>query len=306
VIGRASLGRCVSSWGLTMSRRKAGLQDRQGFATRRKLRIIIAVVLVGSLFAAWTMLASSGALDGVFRQKSEKKGTVSVANFNSNTPSKEYIYVGGRLVATEEPTTTSLSPPSELHATVSSSVAGQIDLSWTASSGTIDHYQIERSANFSSSGNGFSFVANVPSSPVSYSDTPPGSGVRAYMYRVRAADASNTSFSAYSNNDLATTIIFTDSSLPGQVIRGVHLTEVRQAVNAVRALADPNAYPPVQWTDPSPQGLPIKAQHMLDLRSNVNPALTALGLPTVASDSSLATGQPIKGAHLQAVRDKVK
>jgi hypothetical protein len=292
-----------------MMSRRTTQQSHQGSTTRRKVRIIIVVVVVASLFAAWTMLVSSGALDRVFRQKAEKKGTVSVANFNANSPSKEYIYVGGRLIATEEPTTESLSPPSALHATASSSIAGQIDISWTASSGTIDHYQIERSSNFSSSGNGFSFVANVPSSPTSYSDTPPGTGVRAYMYRVRAADASNTNFSAFSNNDLATAIIFTDDPLspPNSIsIKAIHLTQVRDAVNAVRALADPNAYPPVQWTDPSPQGLSIKAAHMLDLRSNVNPALTALGLPTVTSDSSLATGQAIKGAHLQAVRDKVK
>jgi isocitrate lyase len=153
--------------------RRTSRQSHQGPTTRCKAQIIVAVILVVSLFAAWTMLASSGALDGVFSQKSAKKGTVSTANFNSNSPSKEYIYVGGRLVATEEPTTASLSPPSALHATASSSIAGQIDLSWTASSGSIDHYQIERSSNFSSSGNGFSFVANVPSSPTSYSDTPP-------------------------------------------------------------------------------------------------------------------------------------
>lgn len=289
-----------------MSRKRTSPRERRAFAARQRARIAVAVTVVVSLFAAWTMLAYSGALDSVFRQKGDKKGAVSIANFNSNSPSKEYIYAGGRLVATEEPITTALSAPSNLVATVSTSNAAWIDLSWTASSGTIDHYQIERSSNFSSSGNGFSFVANVNSSFTSYTDTPPGSGVRAYMYRVRAADASNTSFSTYSNNDLATTIIFTDPSLTGQVIKGAHLTEVRQAVNAVRALADPNAYPPVQWTDPSPQGLPIRTQHMLDLRSNLNPALTALGLPTVSNDSSLAVGNPIRGVHLQDVRDKVK
>jgi hypothetical protein len=298
----------VSQGGGEMMSRRTSRQSHQGPTTRRKAQIIIVAVVVVSLFATWTMLASSGALDRVFSQKVEKKGTLSIANFNSNSPSKEYIYAGGRLVATEEPTPATLSAPTYLFATVNSSNAGRIDLSWTASVSTVDHYQIERSANFSAAGNGFGFVANVTGTgpPTSYSDFPTGSGVRAYMYRVRAADASSANFSPYSNNDLATTIIFTDAFLPGQVIKAQHLTELRQTVDAVRALANPNSFPPVPWTDPSPQGQPIRAQHMLDLRGNVNPALAALGLPTVSVDSSLSMGNPIKGVHLQDVRDKVK
>lgn len=276
-------------------------------ATPRKFQIVITITVVLCLVAGWTMLAYSGAFDPISKQKSKKSKTVSAASLNSNSPSKEYIYAGGRLVATEEPTPAAFSPPSNLLATVSSSNAGQIDLSWTASASTVDHYQIERSADFSAAGNGFGFVANVAGTgPTSYSDFPPGSGVRAFMYRVRAADASSTNFSAYSNSDLATTIIFTDASLPGQVIRAQHLTELRQTVDAVRALANPISFPPVNWSDPSPQGLPIRAQHMLDLRSNVNPALTALGMATVSDDSSLATGQPIRAAHLQDVRNKAE
>jgi hypothetical protein len=130
------------------------------------------------------------------------------------------------------------------------------------------------------------------------------------MYRVRAADASNTTFSAFSNNDMATAIIFTDDPLspPNSVtIKAIHLTQLRDAVNAVRALANPVIFPLItNWTDPLPQGVTIKAQHMLELRTYMNPALTALGLQALSGDSSLATGQPIKGAHLQAVRDKVK
>src|SRR5215510_4674589 len=73
----------------------------------------VAGVAVG-LVAGWTMLAYSGALDSVFRQKGKKGGTVSTASFNANSPSKEYIYAGGRLVATEEPTTSGgcTAPPS--------------------------------------------------------------------------------------------------------------------------------------------------------------------------------------------------
>ncbi|HEY3138937.1 MAG TPA: hypothetical protein VGL29_23150 [Blastocatellia bacterium] len=269
--------------------------------TQRRKRAMAAVILALCVLGA-SMLAQ------VSLRKKTKKTPSEVSTMDFSSPSKEYIYAGGRLVATEEPTAAPLSAPSNLVATVSPSSAGQINLSWTASAGAVDHYQIERSENFSLANNGFSFVANVTGTPLptSYTDTPPGSGVRAYMYRVRAADASSQNFSAYSNNDLATTIIFTDASVQNQLIKAVHLTELRQTVDAVRKLANPITYPPVNWSDPSPQGVLIKAQHMLDLRSNLNPALNALGMPQVSPDSTLAVGQPIKAVHLQDVRDKVK
>src|SRR5207247_3033964 len=52
------------------------------------------------------------------------------ASFNSNSPSKEYIYAGGRLVATEEPvnSSSSLAAPTNFKATADTE--GQIVLSW--------------------------------------------------------------------------------------------------------------------------------------------------------------------------------
>src|SRR5580765_5480518 len=85
-----------------MMSRRTSRQSHRGSTTRRKAQITIVVVVVVSLFAAWTILASSGELDSVFRQNGDKKA-VSIANLNSNSPSKEYIYAGGRLLATEEP-----------------------------------------------------------------------------------------------------------------------------------------------------------------------------------------------------------
>lgn len=70
---------------------------------KRGAKIVIATAILVSLFAAWTMLTYSGARDPVFKQKGDKNGLVSTASFNSSSPSKEYIYAGGRLIATEEP-----------------------------------------------------------------------------------------------------------------------------------------------------------------------------------------------------------
>src|SRR6266404_9375654 len=144
----------------------------------RKRRLAVAITLALMCIVSASLLAQVNSR----RKRNTPSGEVSVSSLSPGSPSKEYIYVGGRLVATEEPMVTTLSPPSALSATVSSSNPGQIDLSWTASAGGVDHYQIERSSNFSATGNGFSFVANGTAS-TTYSDTPPGNGVRGFMYR---------------------------------------------------------------------------------------------------------------------------
>jgi hypothetical protein len=88
-----------------MPGKKPGQREREAAEiARRRPRVLIAVAVVLSLLAAWTLLAYSGALDSALRQKEKKGKSVSTESFNSNSPSKEYIYAGGRLVATEEPT----------------------------------------------------------------------------------------------------------------------------------------------------------------------------------------------------------
>lgn len=82
--------------------RRTSRHSRQGFATRRKGQITIVVVVVVSLFSAWTLLVSAGAFNSAFRQKEKGNEAVSLTSLQSNSPSKEYIYAGGRLVATEE------------------------------------------------------------------------------------------------------------------------------------------------------------------------------------------------------------
>jgi cytoskeletal protein RodZ len=82
---------------MTQRRRKAS--DVEG----RGRQALIAVAVVLSLVGVWTMLAYSGALTPTSSEKANRKQTVSIGSLNSNSsPSKEYIYAGSRLVATEE------------------------------------------------------------------------------------------------------------------------------------------------------------------------------------------------------------
>jgi hypothetical protein len=98
----------------------------------------------------------------------------------------------------------------------------------------------------------------------------------AYLYKVRRIFPS---FSEYSAPDLATTVIFTDTPLiPGVTpVRVDHITELRTAVDAVRALAAAGggSYSDATLTS----GLtPIMAAHITDLRMALDDARSTLQL----------------------------
>jgi hypothetical protein len=76
-------------------------ERRMAQIKRRSPQVLVAVAVALSVFAAWTLLAYSGALDSAFGQRGKEGHTVSTASLTS--ASKEYVYAGGRLVATEEP-----------------------------------------------------------------------------------------------------------------------------------------------------------------------------------------------------------
>ena len=125
-----------------------------------------------------------------------------------------------------------------------------------------------------------------------------------YLYLVRATDGSNVSPS--SNTDLATTILFTDDPVApaSTIIKAVHVTELRTAVNAVRAAA---GLPDATFTDAVSAGVFMKAIHITELRSNLDAARTALGLTAAPyTDPALAAGVIIKAVHIRDLRSRVK
>jgi hypothetical protein len=212
-----------------------------------------------------------------------------------NSPSKEYIYAGGRLIATEEPNP--MVAPTNLIANTFSSA--QIDVTWTAAPGA-HHYQVERAPNLG----GTFTVVNSNVVGTSYSDTTVTS-INAYLYRVRTADAVGN-LSPPSGIDVATAITFTDNPLTvgTTLVKAVHVTELRQAVNAVRAAANLTA---ATWTDPTLTAgtTAIKEVHVTELRSSLDAALTALGIATSAYTDPSLTGIAIKKVHIDEVRQRV-
>jgi hypothetical protein len=262
----------------------------------RKPVVVLCSLLILTLIAA--VMAQWNILPGISRPLAPAPAPSS--SFNANSPSKEYIYAGGRLIATEEPTNgnSSLAAPAALSATTIS--GAQINLSWTVASGAVDHYQVERSQSLNGP---FTMLSPNPTSP-SFIDNTVTSGT-AYLYRVKAVDASGNA-SIYSNLDLATAINFTDDPLLANttVVKAQHLIELRQAINAVRALA---GLPASSWTDPSPQGAFIKKVHIEELRASLDQALAALGLPVQPyTDPTLTTRTFIKKVHFHELRERVK
>jgi len=108
--------------------------------------------------------------------------------------------------------------------------------------------------------------------------------------------------------DAATTIFFTNDPLiaGSTTVNAVHVTELRQAVNAMRATASLGSS---SFADPVLiAGVPVKAVHIQDLRTALNQARTTLGLSAIVfTDPTLTVGTTLaKTAHIQELRSGVK
>lgn len=290
------------------------------FDRRRKVIAACALILaaVGGLLAAlppgtrWPGASTPAA-------HATAPGTVGAASELSPTsPGKEYIYAGSRLVAIEEAAgVPTLPSPGGLEATASS--AQFVVVEWEATPGA-HHYQLERADVVGTSGPEFQPVqGNIPSN--SYTDSVPSH--RAFLYRVRAADAAGT-LSHPSNADLATSITFTDNPLAGNAangagttIKAAHLRELRYAVDAVRALV---RLAPATYSHPDPASVAVQVEQgtgwgspraifladVLELRAALDEALLVLDRQRPYQIDPNLTGGYVKAAHFQEVRDRLK
>jgi chitodextrinase len=216
-------------------------------------------------------------------------------------PSKEYIYAGGKLIATEEPLAL-LAPANMMATTLSNLVSPQVSIAWSATAGA-DHYQVEKTNNVLTA---YSIVnSNVVGTAFTDNSV---TSVTAYLYRVRAVDSVGN-LSPPSNVDLATAISFTDDSLVinSTVVKAAHINELRQTVDAVRATANQGL---VNWGGSiSPNVTIIQATHIQDLRTNLDQARSALGLsPCSYTDPSVEQLRTVrmKKEHIDQLRQCVK
>ena len=286
-----------------MAKKKTSEQRAQRRANQRRTKALaVGVIGLITVLAVAAIGNTWGVLPGELRP-SRWLGTTSAPNPippPPSNPSKEYIYAGSRLIATEEFASVTLSAPGALFATTNSSLTvPRVDISWQPTSGAT-HYEVERTTNVNTSY--VPIASNVTST--TFTDTGVTS-VTAYLYRVRAVGAGG-SVSPYSNIDVATAISFTDDTLQAisTTVKADHFNQLRQAVNAVRATTANLGQ--VTWAEPITAGSTlITAAHVLELRTKLDDALSSLNLPP-CSYTSASSGALIEKVHVEQLRQCVK
>jgi len=180
----------------------------------------------------------------------------------------------------------------------------QVSLTWTPPSGSVSRYEVER---LQSTSGEFQRLLPDPASP-SFVDAGAAPGT-AYLYRVRAVRPDET-FSGYSNEDLATTVIFTPVQAGVTLIQARNLNERRQAVGAVRALT---GLAPPTWTHPDPVSSPAASRRKVyfedvqELRTRLDEALLRLGrFQPYPADPPLARGAPVRAALFTQISGRVE
>lgn len=170
----------------------------------------------------------------------------------------------------------------------------QVALTWTAVTGAVS-YDVQRSFNNSA------FAPLVTVGTTSHNDMGLAANT-SYLYRVRAnVPAGSTDYGAV---DAATTTIFTDTPLiAGTSVKLVHFTQLRTAVNAMRAAA---GLPPQSFTDTLTTSTVVKAIHISELRTALDAARATIGLPAVTYTDPSLSGATIKAAHVNQVRSGVQ
>jgi hypothetical protein len=186
-------------------------------------------------------------------------------------------------------------PPQNVVATASSSTA--VDVSWLPNGGS-PTYEVMRLEQ------GGAFTPVGTTTALSFNNNTNVSVNKAYLYAVRAIDSANNR-TANSKADLATTFVFTDDPLVAQstAIKAPHFTQLRNAVEAVRALG---GLQPFVFTDLTLNGgAAIRSVDVSELRTALDQARAALMLlpPLTYTDSVLTS---IKAVDVRELRDGVK
>ena len=183
-----------------------------------------------------------------------------------------------------------IAAPSGVVATASGTAL--VNVTWNAVAGAA-YYEVHRSVD----GSAFASVASPDGPPYADSEVVAG---KSYLYRIRSVSGSGAP-SPLSNPDVATTIVFTNDPVVAETtkIRLVHVTQLRAAVNALRATA---SLPPLAADATVAAGALVRESHIATLRAKLNEARDAVGLASIAFDALTL----IRAAHVTQLRNGVK
>jgi hypothetical protein len=215
--------------------------------------------------------------------------------------------VGGTANSNTAAVTIPLPTPGSMTATLNGTNA--IKLQWLPSQGA-DHYRYQRFTQ-----NSWSQVVDAyptdPQNPwvldsnLSLNTT--------YVYRVWAVDAFNDSASAYTPNDLASTLTY----LNIQSNAGIFFNDFDHVLSVVNTVRGASGQGPLTWSQalidagypntPLPaQNAPILARHLLALRAAMNAALQAVGVAQPSYTDNLSTPTPVRALHLRELQQRAQ
>jgi len=198
-------------------------------------------ISAGSLPAGLSLSASTGAITGTTNVAGSFTFTIAISK--------------GCVVVTRQ-YTMDIPPPIPANFTANATSATSVGLSWSSSASNAT-YEILKSVNHVD----YTLLTETASTSVADNGLTTNT---TYLYKIRAK--AGGLLSPFSAIEPATTILFTnDPLLAGTPIASTHFTELRTAVNAMRAAAALN---PQSYTDPTlTPGTLIQAIHLTQLRT---------------------------------------
>jgi YD repeat-containing protein len=224
--------------------------------------LTIGVNVAGSLIFSWADNVVSSLLTRVVTPATTRTYEIAQLNGCGRTPPWASVTVNVPLPP----------PPAPLTTTATTSSGNSIFVAWTVPGGaTIDSYRIERCTTACTGAGNWTLVGTTSAMTFSNGSLPANA---AYVYRVFSVTSGTSSTSA-SPADFASTWAFTDHPLSAESLQSVlHVTQLRTAINALRAAAGLSAY---SYTDTMIAGLPVKAIYLTELQTAVNQARAVFG-----------------------------
>lgn len=177
-----------------------------------------------------------------------------------------------------------------------------VKVSWAAVTGA-SSYSLERK------GDGTDFTEIGALAGTSFDDASRTAG-RAYVYRVRALDASGGSLSQYSNHDLATMMTFATITAGQTTISASHFTPILEGLNAIRAAG---GWPPVTWSAILPVGVSapgtggiVSAAQISTLRARLDEALHGVGVSMTPYTDTDAFSRTCRAVHIHELQRRMQ
>ena len=197
------------------------------------------------------------------------------------------------------------STPKALDAHQSSS--SQISLSWAAPDLGADGYEVSRAPFAGGSVPGAPSYQTIATNVVTTSLTDSTGGATplqsgyTYLYRVRACKPCGSTPTWSPLGDPDPATLYGDFSLTGAPVRAVHLLELRTAVDVARSLVGLSVG---GWAEVIGAGTPVRGTHLDELRTRAD---APFGPPTGGyTDASPAAGKVIRSVHVAELRNRLR